>query len=227
MERVVITGLGVVSCIGNNTGDFWDALLAGRSGIAPIQAFDPEALTTRIAGEVKNFAFDPRQGKRMARFTQFAVSAATEALGQAGLVNGEGKLSHANPERIGASIGSGIGGFDFLVDQHQKFMEKGPGKFHPLTVPIVISNMAVANVAIQFGLLGPNHCISTACASANHSIGAAFDTIRAGRADVMVAGGSESTITPFAVDGYIQLRALSTRNEDPTGASRPFSAGGS
>lgn len=223
MERVVVTGVGAVSCIGNDAPSFWQSLLAGRSGISRIAAFDPAPLNSQIAGEVKDFSFDAKLAKRMGRFTQFAVAASAEALGQAGLLPEAGGAGVA-PERIGVSVGTGIGGFAFLVEQHEKFLQKGPGRYHPLTVPIIISNMASANVAIQFKLLGPNYCVSTACATGNHSIGTALDTIRLGRADVMVAGGTESTMTPYAVDGYIQLRALSTRNDDPAGASRPFSA---
>lgn len=224
MERVVVTGLGVVSCNGIGVPEFWNSLVEGRSGIGTIESFDSTGLTTRIAGEVKGFSFDAKLGKRMARFTQFAISASREGMEMAGLLSGSGGASQVNPERIGAAIGSGIGGFEFLTAQHAKFLDKGPGRFHPLTVPIVISNMASANVSIQYKLQGPNICISTACATGNHNIGAALDMIRLGRADAMIAGGTESTMTPFALDGYNQLRALSTRNDDPAGASRPFSA---
>ena len=224
METVVVTGVGAVSCIGNDGRAFWDSLLAGRSGIARIQAFDPTGLNTQIAGEVKGFSINPKSAKRMERFTQFAVTAAREALSQAGLLDGEEQLTGTDRERGGVAIGTGIGGIPFLEIQYGKYLEKGAGKFHPLTVPIVISNIASANVAMQHGMNGPNLCVSTACATGNHNIGVALDTIRAGRADVMVAGGVESTITGFALDGYSQLRALSTRNDDPTRASRPFSA---
>jgi 3-oxoacyl-[acyl-carrier-protein] synthase II len=223
MERVVVTGLGVVSCVGNDVPAFWDALTAGRSGIAPITAFDASKMGVKIAGEVKDFQFDARLGKRMARFAQLAFSAAQQALRQAGLEPDGAGEARMDPDRIGVCIGSGIGGEPFLEQQYGKFLEKGPGKFHPLTVPIVIANMASANVAIHFGLAGPNLCISTACATGNHSIGAAMDLIRLGRADAMLAGGTESTISAFALDGYHQLRALSTRNDDPLTASRPFS----
>ncbi len=225
MERVVVTGLGVVSCIGVDVPSFWKSLTLGTSGIAPVTAFDVSRLSTRVAGQVMDFSFDRRLAKRMGRFTQFALSASHQALEQAGLLpelNGDGGV---DPERIGAAIGSGIGGFTFLMEQHGKFLEKGAGRFHPLTIPIIISNMAAANVAIQHKLKGPNISISTACATANHSIGSAFDTIRLGRADAMLAGGAESTITAFALDGYAQLRATSKRNDDPQGASRPFSLG--
>jgi 3-oxoacyl-[acyl-carrier-protein] synthase II len=225
MERAVVTGMGVVSCIGTDVRSFWDALVAGRSGIGRIQAFDPTGLSTQIAGEVLGFTFDTKLGKRMDRFSQFAFSAAQQALAQAGLVPEAGGAAHIDPERIGVCIGTGIGGEAFLETQHAKFLEKGPGRFHPLTVPIVIANMASANVAIHSKLMGPNLCVSTACATGNHSIGVALDLIRCGRADAMLAGGTEATITSFSLDGYSQLRALSTRNDDPKGASRPFSRG--
>ncbi|MCZ6531671.1 MAG: beta-ketoacyl-ACP synthase II [SAR324 cluster bacterium] len=224
MERVVVTGLGIVSCAGSDVPTFWESLCEGKSGIGRISAFDPSILTSQIAGEVKDFTFDPKQAKRLGRFTQFALDASRQALEQAGLMPEAADSSAVNPQRIGVSIGSGIGGFTFLVEQHEKFLQKGPGRYHPLTVPIIISNMAAANVSIHYKLHGPNVNISTACATGNHNIGYALDVIRLGRADAMLAGGVESTINPFAVDGYIQLRALSTRNDDPTGASRPFSA---
>ena len=223
MERVVVTGLGVVSCIGHDVATFWHSLIEGVSGIGRIASFDPTPYKTQIAGEVRDFDSDPRAAKRLARFAQFALSASGQALDQAGLsTDGDGAVDLA---RVGVSIGSGIGGFPFLEREHAKFLDRGAGKFHPLTVPIVISNMAAANVAMRYGLRGPNLCISTACASGNHSIGNALDLIRLGRADVMVAGGTEAVISPFSVNGYIQLRALSTRNDDPARASRPFSVG--
>ncbi|HEX7926830.1 MAG TPA: beta-ketoacyl-ACP synthase II, partial [bacterium] len=150
---------------------------------------------------------------------------AQQALVQGGLVPESGGEVQLNPERFGVAVGTGIGGEPFLEQQHAKFLERGPGRFHPLTVPIVIANMASANISIHYKLLGPNFCISTACATGNHNIGAAFDAIRLGRADAMLAGGTEAVITAFSLDGYSQLRALSTRNDDPPGASRPFSAG--
>ena len=223
MERVVVTGLGVVSCIGHDVATFWHSLIEGVAGIGRIASFDPTPYKTQIAGEVRDFDFDPRAAKRLARFAQFALSASGQALDQAGLsTNGEGSVDLA---RVGVSVGTGIGGFPFLEKEHAKFLDRGAGKFHPLTVPIVISNMAAANVAMRYGLRGPNLCISTACATGNHSIGNALDLIRLGRADVMVAGGTEAVISPFSLNGYIQLRALSTRNDDPPKASRPFSIG--
>ena len=223
MERVVVTGLGAVSCIGNDAASFWESLKAGRSGIAPITAFDASILSVQIAGEVKGFEFDAKLAKRMDRFAQFAMVAAHEALTHAGMEPSEAGIAHVNPDRIGVCVGTGIGGEPFLEREHEKFLQRGPGRFHKLTVPIVIANMAAANIAIHYHLGGPNQCITTACATGNHNIAAAMDLIRLGRADVIVAGGTESTIAPFAVDGYHQLRALSTRNDDPLTASRPFS----
>jgi 3-oxoacyl-[acyl-carrier-protein] synthase II len=219
----VVTGLGVVSCVGTSVETFWDALIAGRSGIATISSFDASGLAVRIAGEVHDFSFDPKLAKRMGRFTQFGVHAAREALTQAGLLEGDA-VRGVDPARIGACIGSGIGDIPFLNAQYDRFLAKGPGRFHPLTVPITIPNMAAANVAIQFGLEGPNVAPATACATGNHGLAWAFDIIRAGRADVVVAGGSESTMNAFVLDGYRMLRALSTRNDLPEAASRPFSA---
>ena len=221
MERVVVTGLGVVSCIGNDVSSFWEALLAGRSGIGAISGFDTTRLAVKIAGEVKAFEFDLKLGKRLDRFSQFAFLAAGQALEQAGI---HSRTENGfNPERIGVSIGTGIGGEPFLERQHQRFLDRGPGKFHPLTIPIIIPNMASANVAIHHHFTGPNLCIATACATGNHNIGAATDLIRLGRADVMVAGGTEAAISAFAIDGYHQIKALSTRTSDPQGASCPFS----
>ncbi|MCZ6749405.1 MAG: beta-ketoacyl-ACP synthase II [SAR324 cluster bacterium] len=221
MERVVVTGLGVISCIGLDVPAFWKSLIGGVSGVDRISAFDPAPHRTQIAAQVKDFAFDPKKAKRVERFSQFAIAAADQALEQSGLeLNTAGAIP---PERIGVSIGTGIGGISFIEQQHAKFLKRGPGKFHPLTVPIVIANMAPAHVAMKHNLRGPNLCISTACATGNHSIGNAFDLIRLGRADAMLAGGTEAVITPFSLEGYSLLGALSTRNGEPQRASRPFS----
>ncbi|MBI3993240.1 MAG: beta-ketoacyl-ACP synthase II [Candidatus Lambdaproteobacteria bacterium] len=223
MERVVVTGTGVVTCIGNDPQSFWASLLAGRSGIARITAFDPQLYATQIAGEVRDFALDAKQAKRMARFTQFAMVCAQQALEQAGLTPEAGGAGGIVPERIGVAMGTGIGGFPNLEAEHEKFLTRGHTRFHPLTVPMIISNIAAANIAMRFQLQGPNLCISTACATGNHNIAAAFDMIRHGRADAMLAGSTEAVISPFSLNGYIQLHALSTRNDDPQTASRPFS----
>jgi 3-oxoacyl-[acyl-carrier-protein] synthase II len=223
VERVVVTGLGVVSCIGVDVASFWRSLVNGVSGIDRIRCFDASPLKVRIAGEAREFSFDPRQAKRLERFSQFAVAASAQALEQAGLHYGE--ENGPDPRRTGVSMGTGIGGFPFQNEQHARFLDRGPGKFHPLTLPIIIPNIAAANVAMRFGLTGPNVCLTTACATGNHSFGNALDTIRLGRADVMLAGGSEAAIAAFTVDGFHQIGALSTRNDDPQRASRPFSRG--
>lgn len=235
LERVVVTGLGVVSCVGNDVKTFWASLTDGRSGIGPVTRFDEPRLAVQIAGEVRNFEFDKKAAKRLDRFAQFAFSSSVQALNQAGIAangrEGAGDVgggdvggSMVDPARVGVAIGSGIGGETFLEAQYKKFMERGPGKVHPLTVPLIIPNMAAANVGIHFGFTGPNMCISTACATGNHNIGAALDMIRLGRADVMVAGGTEAVISAFSMDGYSQIKALSTRPVAPEKASTPFSA---
>jgi 3-oxoacyl-[acyl-carrier-protein] synthase II len=219
MERVVVTGLGVVSAIGVDVPTFWDSLVNGVSGVRRISLFDPSPLKVQIAAEAKDFSFDPKQAKRLERFSQFAVSASGQALEHAHLKPGEGGI---DPAHVGVSMGTGIGGFPFQNEQHQRFLERGPGKFHPLTLPIIIPNMAAANVGMRFGLTGPNVAVTTACATGNHAIGQALDILRLGRADVMVAGGTEAAICAFTVDGFHQIGALSTRNDDPPRASRPF-----
>jgi 3-oxoacyl-[acyl-carrier-protein] synthase II len=217
---VVVTGMGVCSSVGTGVERFWDALIHGRSGIGPITRFDASDLRSRIAGEVRDF--DPaslpgKLARRAARFTQLALAAAHEAMERSGLVAIE------NREDFAVVIGSGIGGFEYLMQEHATFLERGPGRFAPLTVPMIIPNMAGGAIAIETGCRGVNLCISTACAAGANSIGAALDLIRNGRAEVALAGAAESTLDRFAVDGYCQLRALSTRNDSPETASRPFS----
>jgi 3-oxoacyl-[acyl-carrier-protein] synthase II len=221
VTRVVVTGLGVAAPNGTGVERFWEALVAGRSGIGPITAFDASALRSRIAGEVLDLEPEAKIGgkvlKRTARFTHLGLVAALEAIEQAGLPAGQSR------EDTAVVFGSGIGGFEFLEREHQAFLEKGPGRFSALTVPAIIPNMAAGTIALETGCRGPNLCPTTACASGTHAIGLGLDLIRQGRAEVAVVGAAECTISPFAVDGYCQLRALSTRNEDPTRASRPFS----
>jgi 3-oxoacyl-[acyl-carrier-protein] synthase II len=219
---VVITGLGVCASNGVGVPAFLDALRAGRSGIGPIRRFDASALRSRIAGEVLDLRPEERLPgktvKRTARFAQLAIVAAGEAIAHAGIAPGEGR------DDVAVVIGTGVGGFDVTEREHESFLAKGPTHFSPLTVPMVIPNMAAAGVALETGCRGPNLCVATACAAGAHSIGTALDMLRAGRARVAIAGSAESTISPFAIDGYCQLRALSTRNDDPGRASRPFSA---
>ncbi len=218
--QVVVTSLGVSSSVGTGVPKFWDALCAGRSGIGPITLFDASNLRSRIAGEVLDMdierVVDSKMIRRSARFTQLALVAAIEAFENSG-------IARESRDEVAVVVGSGIGGFDMLEREHEVFLTRGPGKFAPLTVPMIIPNMAAGMIAIESGARGVNLCVSTACASGAHSIGTALDLIRSGRSEVVLAGGAESTVSPFAVDGYCQLRALSTRNDDPQTASRPFS----
>jgi len=223
-RRIVVTGLGVCAPNGTGVDPYWRALSAGRSGVRPIAAFDASHLRSRIAGEVIDFdavaLITAKTARRNARFSQLALGAALEAVASAGLAGDDAADVR---DRAAIIVGSGIGGFDFFEREHVPFLEQGPGKFHPLTVPLVIPNAAAGSIAMELGIHGPNFCVTSACASGANSIGTALDLIRSGRADVALAGAAESTISPFAIDGYCQLRALSTRNDDPAGASRPFS----
>ncbi len=218
--RVVVTGVGVASPVGTGRDRYFEGLTSGRSGIGPITRFDASPLRSRIAGEVRDLdlsGLDTKTLKRSSRFTHLALVAAAEALEQSGL-EADGR------EPAAVVIGTGIGGFDDLEREHALFLAHGPERFNPLTVPMIIPNMAAGRVAIAYGMRGPCLCPSVACATGAYAIGQAFDLIRAGRVPIAVAGSTESTISPFAVDGYCQLRALSTRNEAPSAASRPFSA---
>ncbi len=218
-NRVVITGVGVTSAVGSGRAQFFEALVEGRSGIGPITRFDASMLRSRIAGEVRDLGvggLDPKLLKRSSRFTHLALAASAEALAHAGLTG-------AAREEAAVVIGTGIGGFDDLEHEHAAFLTHGPEKFRPLTVAMIIPNMGAGMVAIAYGMRGPCLCPSTACATGAHAIGQAFDMIRAGRVQAALAGSAESTLSPFAVDGYCQLRALSTRNDSPSTASRPFS----
>jgi 3-oxoacyl-[acyl-carrier-protein] synthase II len=221
-RRVFVTGLGVVSPIGNDTETFWSQLIAGRSGAGPITRFDASKHGTHFACEVKDFTvegvLDRKEAKRMDRFVHYAVVAAHEALRNAGLDEG----AAFDRERVGVIVGSGIGGMETFEDQHRALVEKGPGRVSPFFIPMMIVDMAAGQISIQFGLKGPNFATVSACASGAHAIGEALRLIRAGDADVMVAGGSEATITPMALAGFSNARALSTRNDDPQRASRPF-----
>jgi 3-oxoacyl-[acyl-carrier-protein] synthase II len=220
-NRVVVTGLGVVSPLGNDVETLWTNLLAGASGAGPITRFDVSGMDTRFACEVKDFSIegviDRKDAKRMDRFVQYAVKAAHEALAHSGL-----DLAAEDLERIGVVIGSGIGGMETFESQHRVLLEKGPGRVSPFFIPMMISDMAAGQVSLRFGLKGPNFGTVSACASGAHAIGESLRLLRAGDADVMVCGGAESTITPMAVAGFSSARALSTRNDDPQRASRPF-----
>ena len=220
-RRIVITGMGAITPIGSGTADFWNALKSGKSGVGPITHFDTTEYTTKFAAEVNDF--DPEQycerkdAKRMDRFAQFAVGASRLALEDSCL-----EITPDNAPRVGVLIGSGIGGTGTWEEQHATLLERGPKRVSPFFVPMLISDMAAGMVSILFGMKGPNLAIVTACASATHAIGEAAHIIRRGDADVMIAGGSEAAITAMACAGFCAARALSTRNDDPEHASRPF-----
>lgn len=220
-NRVVITGMGAITPIGIGKDAFWDALLAGKSGIAKITRFDASDYSTQIAGEVKDFDptayIDKKEAKRMDRSSQFAIAATKLAIEDAKL-----DLDQENRDRIGTVIGTGIGGIETLHDQYKNLFEKGPNRISPFFVPMMIANMAAGQTSITFGLKGPNTCVVTACATGTNSIGDAFKIIQRGDADVMVAGGTEAAISPAAVAGFCAMKAMSTNNDIPEKASRPF-----
>ncbi|MFM8369046.1 MAG: beta-ketoacyl-ACP synthase II [Chloroflexota bacterium] len=220
-KRVVVTGLGCVSPVGNNVKDSWEALLAGRSGAAPIQAFDASHHKTKFAAEVKGFdpvaLFGTREARKMDRFTQLATAATLEALEQSGL-----KIDESNRDRVGILIGTGIGGIITTIEQFEIMKERGPERVSPFLIPMMIADSAAGNLAIRIGARGPNMSLATACASGTNGVGEAAEMIRRGAADVMVAGASEAAIHPLTMAGMNVMTALSTRNDDPTRASRPF-----
>lgn len=220
-RRVVVTGVGPVTPIGIGKEKFWNNLLAGVSGIGPITLFDTTDFNVKIAGEVRDFDFvsfgDKKEGRRMDRVAQFAVAAAKLAIEDAGI-----DFTKENPYRIGVCVGSGVGGLGTFTEQTVKYKEKGPRFVSPLFIPMLIGNMCSGEIAITFGLKGINTCIQTACATGSHSIGDAFRAILCGDADVMLAGGSEAAVGPMAVAGFSNMKALSTRNDEPQKASRPF-----
>ncbi len=221
-KRVVVTGLGVISPVGNDVSSFWESLKNAKSGVGPITSFDATGFDSRIAAEVKNF--DPthygislKDIKRTAKFVQYAVAAAKQAIDSSGLV-----LDKEDRNRIGVIIGSGIGSLRTIEEEHKVFLSKGPSRLSPFLIPMLIVNEASGLVAIIHGLKGPNSCVATACASGSHALGEAFRTILYGDADVMITGGTESCVVATAVGGFCALKALSTRNNEPEKASRPF-----
>ena len=220
-RRVVVTGLGAVSPVGIGKEVFWESLMQGKSGIGPITRFDASEYATKIAGEVKDFDYalyvDKKEGKRMDRFAHFAIAASKLAIEDAKL-----DLETEDKNRIGTCIGSGIGGVETLHDQYKTLFDKGPNRVSPFFVPMMIANMAAGQVSITFGLKGPNTAIVTACASGTNCIGDAFKIIQRGDADVMVAGGTEAAVSPIACAGFCSMKAMSTRNDEPTKASTPF-----
>ena len=225
MRRVAITGLGVVSPVGIGVPAMWDSLIAGVSGVGPITAFDVSEYTTRFAATVGDFdpsvSLDTKEARRMSRFQQFAVVAADEAMADAGLGRQEGEES----ERFGVIVGSGIGGLQLMEDQKAVLMERGPSRISPMLVAGMIVDLAAGHISIRYNLRGINYAVVSACATGNHAIGEAFEVIRRGSADVIVAGGFDAGVTPIGLAGFCAARALSTRNDDPQHASRPFDAG--
>ena len=221
MKRVVITGLGVVSPVGSKLKTFWENITAGKSGVSKISKFDISDFPVQIAAEVKDFDpleyFDRKEVRRTDPFIQYAMGAAVQAVKNAGL-----DTDKVDPERVGVLIGSGIGGIKTIEEQHATLLNKGPKRVSPYCVPMEIINMASGLVSIRFGFKGPNISVVTACATGTHAIGEAYRTIQYGDADVMVAGGAESAITPLSIAGFAAARALSTRNDEPEKASRPF-----
>jgi 3-oxoacyl-[acyl-carrier-protein] synthase II len=220
-RRVVVTGLGLICGVGRTVKEVWDGLLAGHSGMAEIKAFDLTGHPVRFAAEVKDFDpllfIDKKEARKMGRFIHFAIAAAQEAMNYSGL-----KVDESNHDRVGVHIGSGIGGFDVIEREHSAMLAGGPRKISPFFIPGSIVNLAAGHVSIRFGARGPNEATATACTSSAHSIGDAFRIIERGDADAMIAGGTEAAITPMGVGGFAAMKALSTRNEDPTHACRPW-----
>ncbi|MHB1312207.1 MAG: beta-ketoacyl-ACP synthase II [Gemmatimonadaceae bacterium] len=223
-RRVVITGMGCVTPVGNDVGTTWQALLDGKSGGAPITHFDATNFKVRFACEVKGFDpalyMDRKEIKRSDLFTQYAMAASVQAMQDAGLADGQGFV----PERLGVVMGSGIGGIRTFEEQHHVLETQGANRISPFFIPMFISDIAAGVVSMRFNAKGPNFCTVSACASSGHAVGSAFRAIQYGDADVMIAGGTESSVTPMSIAGFANMQALSTRNDDPAGASRPFDA---
>jgi 3-oxoacyl-[acyl-carrier-protein] synthase II len=221
-RRVVVTGMGVVSALGTDLDAFWNHLIAGQCGITRITSFDPAGFDTQIAAEVKDFnpapAFpSPKEVRRTDRFSPLGIYAAWQALRDSGL-----DLNHVNRDEVGVFIGSGIGGLETVTAQHKVLIDRGPGRLSPFMIPMLISNMASGLVSMYHDLRGPNFATCSACATANHALGEAWRTLKMGDAQVMLAGGAEATIVPIGIGGFCAMRAMSTRNDNPTRASRPF-----
>jgi len=222
-RRVVVTGLGALTPVGNTAEEFWSSLLHARSGIGPITRFDATDFPTRIAGEVRNF--DPlnfvekKEARRLDPYLQYAIAAATLAVQDGGL-----DTAKVDATRLGVMIGSGIGGITTLLDNHKTLLDRGPDRVSPFFIPMLIINMASGLVSMGFGAKGPNSSVVTACATGNHAIGDAFKIIQRGDADVMIAGGAEAIILPLTIAGFCAVKAMTTRNDEPEKASRPFDA---
>ena len=222
-RRVVVTGLGTLSPVGNNADEFWSSLVQGRSGVGLITKFDTTGYPTRIAGEVKNFDpldfVDKKDARRLDPYLQYAVASSVLAVQNAALDTGK-----VDGTRFGVLIGSGIGGITTLLESHRNLLEKGPDRVSPFFIPMLIANMASGLVSMRFGAKGPNSAVVTACATGNHAIGDSFKIIQRNDADIMIAGGSEAIIIPLTIAGFCSMKAMSTRNDEPTKAMRPFDA---
>ncbi|AFY83161.1 beta-ketoacyl-acyl-carrier-protein synthase II [Oscillatoria acuminata PCC 6304] len=220
-KRVVVTGLGAVTPIGNTLQDYWEGLLSGRNGIGPITLFDPSSHSCRIAGEVKGFDphdyLEKKEAKRMDRFAQFAIAASKQAIADASF-----EINDLSAEQVGIVIGNGIGGMKVMEDQQTIYLNRGPDRCSPFMVPMMIANMAAGLTAIHTGAKGPNSCVVTACAAGSNAVGDAFRLIQGGYAQAMLCGGTEAAVTPLSVAGFAAARAVSTRNDDPLHACRPF-----
>ncbi len=224
-RRVVVTGLGLVTPVGLDVEGTWEALLDGRSGAGPITHFDASEHDVRFACEVSDFDprnyLDRKEAKRTDRFVQFALATADQAVRQAGAAEAIERLAE---ERVGVIVGSGIGGLETLEEQHRRLLERGPGRVSPFFIPMFIADMASGQISMRYGARGPNYATVSACASSGHALGLAYRSIRTGEADVMITGGAEATVTPLCVAGFSSMKALSTRNDEPERASRPFDA---
>jgi len=220
-RRVVITGLGCVTALAESVGGLFTALCEGKSGVSTIESFDTSEYPVRCGGEIKSFDVkkyvDHRESKRMDRFSQFAMAAAIQAINDSGL-----DFTKEDSFRVGAVVGTGIGGIQEIEQQHEKLLKKGPGRVSPFCVPRLMANAASGNIAIRYGLRGPNFCAVSACASGSHAIGEAFCSIATGRSDVMITGGAEAALSPVGLASFCAARSLSTRNDNPKAASRPF-----
>lgn len=223
MKRVVVTGVGAVTPIGNDAKSFWQAIKDGKNGIDKIKSFDASEFKTQIAGEIKDLDvtsfIEKKEARKMDKFTQYALIAASEAIEDSGL-----DMKAEDPWRIGVITGSGIGGIKTLEEQHEMLLNRGPGRVSPFFIPMMIANMAAAQIAIKYGMRGINENVVTACASSTNAIGDAFRHIQYGTNDVIVVGGAEAAVSPLAFAGFCNMKAMSTRNDDPATASRPFDA---
>ena len=220
-KRVVVTGIGLITPLGIGVEDSWNSIIAGRAGIRRITHFDSSNFPTQIAGEVEGFNpedyIEPKEIKKMDRFIHFAIATATMAINDSGL-----KITDDNAEKVGVIVGSGIGGLHAIEHYHSVFLEKGPRRISPFFIPMLVINLASGQISIKFGAKGPNSAVATACATGSHSIGDAYKIIQRGDADAMIAGGTEAVITPLGIGGFNAMKTLSTRNDEPGKASRPF-----